>query len=149
MEQVDAVWLRAGAQPLGVTITDFNTAIRGAVTAKYPKAKPQVCVFYLNKNAALQIKKKWNKEAVARVAEALGLPLPLSQADDKSNLNRAYNESVIDYSERSIDSEPSRALKTVKYLMASIYKLQESVVYAYTKDEFKAAWEKLQAYFHH
>ena len=149
MEQVDAARLRAGAQPPGVTITDFDTAMRGAVAAKYPEAKPQVCVFHLNKNAALQIKKKWNKEAAARVAEALGLPLPLSQADDESNLNRAYNESVIDRSERSIDGEPGRAPETVEYSMAGIYKLWESVVYAYTEDEFEAAWEKLQAYFHH
>jgi len=60
-----------------------------------------------------------------------------------------YNKSVINYSERFINSKPSRALKTVEYLMAGIYKLWEFIVYAYIKDKFKAVWEKLQAYFHH
>ena len=68
MDQVNNVRESIGAKPPTITITDYDDAMRNAIARVYPEATPQVCVFHINKNVALRIKKEWNKEAAARVA---------------------------------------------------------------------------------
>ena len=75
MDQVNAIRARIGAVTLGVTITDYDDVIRNTVTRVYPETKPQICIFHINKNVALQIKKKWNKDAAAVVAQVVVQPL--------------------------------------------------------------------------
>ena len=53
MDQVDAICARIGATIPGVTITDYDDAIRNTVTRVYPEAKLQICIFHINKNVAL------------------------------------------------------------------------------------------------
>jgi len=45
--------------------------MRNAVVKVYLDAKPQICIFHLNKNVKLYIAKKWNKQAVYEVVRAL------------------------------------------------------------------------------
>jgi len=81
MQQVDAHRRRIGAKPPCVTITDYNKAMKAAVAKVYPNAKPQICIFHINKNAALNIKRKWDKRAAAEVAAVMGAPPPRSQEE--------------------------------------------------------------------
>lgn len=148
MEKVDWARKEAGAPAPGVTITDYDTAMRGAIAATYPNAQPQICIFHINKNVTLHIKKKWNKAAALAIAAEQGIQVPFSQEDDETNLDRVCQESVVDRDRRGVDGQPGRALDSVEYSMAGIYKLWEAVVYAPTLDDFTAAWEKLKAYFH-
>ena len=78
MEQVDAARRRIKAKTLGITITDYDKAIRAAVTKVYPLAKPQIYIFHINKNTALNIKRKWNRAAISQVVLAMGAPPPCS-----------------------------------------------------------------------
>ena len=104
-------------------------------------------MFYLNKNAGLNIKKKWNKKAVKAVTAALALIRSGSLTDDLDHLVNSQEERVVDCDNRLIDGRPGLAPETVEYSMAGIYKLWECVVYSHTEDDFNAAWEKLKAYF--
>jgi len=42
--------------------------MRAAIAKVYPQAQPQLCIFHINQNVVLQLKKKWKKEAAAEVA---------------------------------------------------------------------------------
>jgi len=55
--------------------------MRATVTKVYPLTKPQICIFYINKNMALHIKRKWNKAAAIIVAKVMGALTPPSQED--------------------------------------------------------------------
>jgi hypothetical protein len=48
-----------------------------------------------------------------------------------------------------LDGRPGSIPDAVEYLMAGLYKLWECVMYLHTVEGFKAAWDKLQTYFHH
>ena len=148
MSKVDEMRQKAEAPPPIVTITDYDVAMKKAIAEVYPAAKPQICIFHINKNVALNIKRKWNKEAAAQVAAAMGVKLPLSRTQEENNLDRTYEESVVDRDNRSPDSRIGAVPETVEYSMAGMYKLWEGVVYSHTVNDFNAAWEKLKAYFH-
>ena len=55
--------------------------IRATVIKVYPLTKPQICIFYINKNIALYIKRKWNKAATIVVAKVIGALTPPNQED--------------------------------------------------------------------
>jgi len=61
MEQVNRTRALIDASVPGITITDYDTAMRAAIAKVYPQAKPQLCIFHINKNVTLYIKRKWNK----------------------------------------------------------------------------------------
>jgi len=55
------------APELIITITDYNTVIRGAIANRFPNAKPQIYIFHININVIKKIKSKWNKVAVGLI----------------------------------------------------------------------------------
>lgn len=71
MEQVDHVRQEINAAPPEVTITDYDSAMKNAVARVYPAARPQLCIFHINKNVNLKFHQRWDKSAAARVREAL------------------------------------------------------------------------------
>ena len=77
--------------------------MRAAVAKVYPHAKPQICIFHHNKNVTLHIKRKWNKEAAAAVARAVGLPPPRSQAEEEDELDQAQEQAVVNRLDRPAD----------------------------------------------
>ena len=70
MDQVNTLRQEIGAAPPLVTITDFDAVMRNAIARVYPDAKPQLCIFHINKNMVLYIKRKWDKQAAAVVTVA-------------------------------------------------------------------------------
>ncbi len=49
---------RLGAPPPEVFITDFDETMKAALRRRFPGTK-QICIFHINKNIALQFKRKW------------------------------------------------------------------------------------------
>jgi hypothetical protein len=147
MKQVDRTRQSINAKPPVITITDYGKAMRAAVAKVYPMAKPQICVFHLNKNVTLHIKRKWNKEAAIAVAEAPGQPQPRSQVEDENQLDVAQVERVVDRAGRGPDNGAQRTPDAVEHSMAGLYKLWEAVVYSHTVDNFNTAWPRLKAFF--
>lgn len=70
LDKVNEYREEIGAQRPTVTITDFEKAMRSAITRVYPDAHPQLCIFHISKNVVLNFKKKWNKAAAKQVARA-------------------------------------------------------------------------------
>ena len=115
--------------------------MRAAVAKVYPLAKPQICIFHLNKSAALNTKRKWDKAAASMVARAIGAPPPRSQEDQEDDFENALDqqdEAIVNRGNRPLDEEPGAVPEAVEYSMAGIYKLWEVVVYAYTVEDYNA-----------
>ena len=67
MDQVNAHRERIGAGKPAITLTDFDKAMKNSVARVYPDADAQICIFHINKNVVLQVKRKWDKKAAAQV----------------------------------------------------------------------------------
>jgi len=148
MKQVDHTRASIDAKPPNVTITDFDTSMKAAIAEVYPEAKPQICVFHINKNVTLHIKRKWNKAVAAAVAEATGNPPPRSQEEQEAELDQVEEQAVVDRANRPLDGNPGpRPEDVVEYSMAGLYKLWEGIVYAHTVEDYDKAWQKLKDYF--
>ncbi|KAM4055616.1 MULE transposase [Hirsutella rhossiliensis] len=50
---------RASIPPPGVIITDFDMALKNALSSVFPYSQQQLCVWHMMKNVILHIKKKW------------------------------------------------------------------------------------------
>ena len=44
-----------------IYIIDFDKALKNVIEMHFSNSTPQLCVFYVNKNVALNIKRKWKK----------------------------------------------------------------------------------------
>jgi hypothetical protein len=153
MEQVDSLRGEIHARPPKVTITDYDKAIRNAIAVVYPDAQPQLCIFHVNKNVALNIKKKWDKRVAAEVAtQTQAQPQQAGDAqqeagDDDQQAGDSVERMIHRVLPRGGNAERTSDTDAVEYSRAGIYKLWFHMVYAATLDDFNAAWEKLKAYF--
>lgn len=88
-QQLLACQLHYGIESSGVVITDFDKALKNALKDHLPDAHQQICVFHINKNVVLNIKRKWKKTddenqqplAPNIADEAFADPILLEEAD--------------------------------------------------------------------
>jgi hypothetical protein len=149
MDQLNARREQIGASPPQVTITDYDKAMRSAVTRVYPDAKPQLCIFHINKNVVANVKKKWDKRAAAAVAASHAAT---NNSDDDSDdedlevvvkrLNRLAREEV-----KGTGDGLGPVPETIKHLRAGLYELWRHIVYTGTVDDFNNTYEKVKAFF--
>jgi hypothetical protein len=74
-----------GKEPT-VTISDYDTAMKAAIARVFPDAISMICVFHVNKNVVLHIKRKWDKQAAALVNAAQVAQNNHQDADDKDDV---------------------------------------------------------------
>ena len=97
MDQVNANRARVGALTPSITITDYNDAIRNAIARVYPEAQPQICIWHINKNVALNFKKKWDRNVVAAVAQlAQQSTQPVQQSTGQPDGNNTANDDKVE-----------------------------------------------------
>ncbi|KAJ4306938.1 hypothetical protein N0V88_000311 [Collariella sp. IMI 366227] len=131
--------------------------MRNAIARVYPDAKPQLCIFHINKSVILHIKRKWDKQAAATVLRAQQqqqqqpaepnneAPAALNNepnfGDDDSRIVERINRMAAQ------GEEVGPVPETVEYSRAGFYKLWIYMLYASTTNDFNVAWERLQAFF--
>jgi len=86
MDQVNYFRQMAGAKEPTVTISDYDTAMKAAIARVFPDAISMICVFHVNKNVVLHIKRKWDKQAAALVNAAQVAQNNHQDADDKDDV---------------------------------------------------------------
>ena len=151
MDQVNALRQEIGVTPPLVTITDFDAAMRAAIARVYPDAKSQLCIFRINKNVILHIKRKWDDQAAATVA-AVHQQVPAepneAQSGNGMNLNDNDDRIIAIINNLTINDDGIGPVpETVEYSRAGLYNLWVHMLYARTVDEFNVAWERLQTFF--
>jgi len=161
MDQVNAHRERIGAGKPAITLTDFDKAMKNAVARVYPDADAQICIFHINKNVVLQVKRKWDKRAAAEVNAAY-LAQQGQAGVEARNRGHVGDESTdfddgLDEEDRGVvnrlnriadGAEPLGPLPDViEYSRAGLYKLWEHILYAPTIEGFNLAYEKLKAFF--
>ena len=146
MDQVDYFRRIAGAEPPTVTISDYDTAMKAAIARVFPNAIPLICIFHVNKNVVLHIKRKWDKQAAALVNAAHAGNAANEEEDERvdeedmgvvNRMNRV--------SRNQVDIGP--LLDTVAYSRHSFFTIWEHILYASSLEEFNTAYERLKAFF--
>jgi len=104
-----------------VYITDFDKALKKVISEVYPMVHQQICIFHINKNMVLNIKKKWK-------GPSEGTEEPRDEDDeagaDALGLTEEGNHEVrfLNAPERS-DIAPGPLSATIPYSRAGIYVL--------------------------
>jgi hypothetical protein len=136
---------RLGIPPPGVTITDFDAAMKNALGAAFPQAKPQICIFHLNKNIALNLKRKWKREAVPAGCE------PRTEAEeltaDEEGIVQRLNHEAFELETTPICGRYRSLPSEIEYSKAGCYELWAHIIYAPYEDLFQDAWTMMQTYF--
>lgn len=148
MDQVNDLRQEIGARTPVVTITDYDIAMRNAIARVYPGAKPQLCIFHVNKNVVLHIKRKWDARAATAVAQQQAQQQPPTQANNDIDLDDDDERVVTRINRMAAQGEELGPLpETVEYSKHGVYDLWKYMIYVPTIDEFNTAWEKMQAFF--
>ena len=139
MDQVNGNQARIGAATPSVTITDYDDALRNAIARVYPEAKPQICIFHINKNIALNFKKKWNKSTAAAVAQSItqrSVDQSTQPPADQSVPDDDEVERVVNRANRAAESVLAPLPATVKYSLGGIYEIWLHMIYTVDLEAF-------------
>jgi hypothetical protein len=132
---------RAGnIDPPKVIITDKDDQLRAAARQIFPEAQLQLCIFHINGNVVLSIKKWWKKPDDS---ETDGDEDDADTADIHEMERR--NTNIKDMKDTKLGPLPKRVLKT----RAGLYLLWRYMVFSRSEDEFNQAWSQLQETFQH
>jgi len=146
-DRVDKVRQKIGAAVPSVILTDFDKAMKKALRKTYPTAYQQICVFHLNKNIVLNIKRKWIKMAAGA---GMQFPPPPEEEDGAGVLLDENDEYVVSSLNNMAKSGATLGTlpAVVQHSMAGLYLLWAHMVYSRTEEGFNAAWAKINAQFH-
>lgn len=59
LQSIESIRAEIGAAQPQVTITDFQHALRSAITAVWPDTQLQLCIFHIHANVKMNAKNKW------------------------------------------------------------------------------------------
>jgi hypothetical protein len=143
---------KINAKPPQVTITDYDKAMKTALARVYPHAIPQLCMFHVNKNVVLHIKRKWDKQVVRRLIAEGRLVGGQEQAQDEELDEKSVGEDdlgVVNRMNRLLEESGRRQRLplTVEYSRAGLYTLWEFVIRSTTVDDFRDAYTALTTHF--
>jgi hypothetical protein len=148
MDRVNYFRQMAGAKEPTVTISDYDTAMKAAIARVFPDAISMICVFHVNKNVVLHIKRKWDKQAAALVNAAQVAQNNHQDADDKDDVeeeDRGVVNRMNRVSRGQVDIGPPP--ETVEYSRHGFYTLWEHILFATSLEDFNTAYEKIKAFF--
>ena len=69
LEQVHLLLKEFEADDPTLFITDYDNALINALEHEFPRSRHQLCVFHMNMNVVLHIKKKWRRRAAQEEEE--------------------------------------------------------------------------------
>jgi hypothetical protein len=124
-----------------VIITDKDDQLRNAIRQIFPHVQLQLCVFHINSNVVLSIKKWW-KKANDSLDSDLNSDDDSSDAADMQELEHS-NTKVKHMRNVQLGPLPKRVLDT----RAGLYLLWKYMVYSRSEEEFSQAWLQLQQTF--
>lgn len=124
-----------------VIITDKDDQLRNAIRQIFPHAQLQLCVFHINSNVVLSIKKWWMK-ANDSLDSDVNSEENNSDGADIQELEHG-NTKVKDMRNVKLSPLPKRVSNT----RAGLYLLWKYMVYSGSEEEFNQAWLQLQQTF--
>ncbi len=109
----------------------------------FPAAKSQICIFHLNTNIKLNLKKKWGKKANLDGYEATEGELN----EEERGVVKALNSVAIEEDQQQVCTRYSSLPTEVEYSKAGLYQLCAHILYAPTKELFHQAYDLMQDIF--
>jgi hypothetical protein len=140
LEQVHLLLRECEADDPTLFVTDYDNALINALESEFPHACHQLCVFHMNMNVVLHIKKKWRKPVGLTVAEA-----EEDEAEDTEEEDP--DEARLNAPARSRATIPTRVPDDVPYTRQALFDLLKFMEYSTDRQVYKTAWQRLQEKF--
>jgi len=119
-------------------ITDKDLTLKNALSHIFPTSQQHLYIFHINKNIALNIKRKYqdsrDPDTINADDEAIESPLYDDRAGDNFNLNGSIYANARNY----------LVSNNVSNTPAGIYELWRTIVFTATKKSFNLVWERFQ-----
>ncbi|KAL2272258.1 hypothetical protein FJTKL_07167 [Diaporthe vaccinii] len=139
LEQVNLLLADCEAGDPTVIITDYDTALINALEYAFPSVRHQLCVFHMNMNLVLNIKKKWRKATIPIRAEIEEEEEGSEEEDPElASLNApARNKAII----------PLKVPDNIPHTRQALFDLLKFMEYSNDRDIYEIAWQRLQEKF--
>jgi transposase-like protein len=144
LEQVHLLLRHYKADNPTLFITNYNNALINALESKFPHTRHQLCIFHMNINVILYIKKKWRKPAGLTAAE-----VDDNKAEEAAKAAEAEEatEARLNAPARNTATIPKKVPDDVPYTRQALFNLLKFIEYSTDREVYKTAWQRLQEKF--
>jgi hypothetical protein len=143
LEQVHLLLKEYEADDPTLLITDYDNALINAVKHEFPQAHHQLCIFHMNMNIVLNIKKKWRKPMVQAEGQIE------EEAEDAEEEESEAATASLNAPARNKATIPTRVpeLKDIPYTRQALFNLVRFMEYSIDREVYETAWQRLQEKF--
>jgi hypothetical protein len=141
LEQVHLLLRHCEADDPTLFVTDYDNALINALESEFPHARHQLCVFHMNMNVVLHIKKKWRKPVGLTAAEADD-----DEAEDAEEEEETA-EARLNAPARNTATIPKKVPDDVPYTRQALFDLLKFMEYSTDREVYETAWQRLQEKF--
>ncbi|KAK0367606.1 hypothetical protein CLIM01_15037 [Colletotrichum limetticola] len=144
----NAVRQEVGAQAPSVAITDFEDALRSALLEVLSTVQLQLCIFHINANVDLNVKRKWLGDGAVEVQDEFDVNKDKESVEASAlarKEQKAAAAALLHNPQTAALNEISPRGHRVRALPTGFCQLWAYVLYADSEVDFDAAWRKLQA----
>ena len=152
--QVEAIRIEIGAALPKVGITDYDSNLKDALNETFPNMQQQICIFHINKNVLLKVKRKWKvPPGVVDVDDEDGPDAPrLADAEADAAAAEGADESAADHeilqdlnaparTEEQLQS--SRLPAEIPHTREGVLMLWKYMAYSNSEEDFMESWARL------
>jgi transposase-like protein len=139
LEQVRLLLRQYEAEDPTLFVTDYNNTLINTLESEFPQARHQLCVFHINMNIALHVKKKWRKPAGLMAAEEEEAEDAEEEEDpDVASLNALARNKV---------TIAGTVPEDIPYTWQALFDLLKFIEYSTDHKVYETAWQQLQEKF--
>jgi hypothetical protein len=147
LEQVHLLLKECEADDPTLFITDYDNALMNALKYEFPQAHHQLCVFHMNMNIVLNIKKKWQKPTAPGEEEAEEEAEEETEDAEEEEAEAAI--ASLNSPARNKATIPTKVpeLKDIPYTRQALFDLLKFMEYSTDREVYDTAWQRLQEKF--
>ena len=146
VEQLYGFQTQLGISDPDVIVTDSDAALKSALKTIFSGSRQQQCIFHINKNVVLNVKRKWRKPGGPEINtdnEEVLEPLSRLPDDEEVDSDVVRDLSTPDNESGKNPSAPAQ----IEHSMAGLFKLWKNMVFTIDETEFDENWTKMQQEF--
>lgn len=131
---------KIGAPQPTVVITDYDDAMKKALTATFPQTQQQICIFHINKNITGNVPRMWKRSDSEPSVSSKGDDIQDEDLDDEA---RGYLKGLNRWANKTPGSYSLPKYEDVPLTKEGLYALWEIVIYSPSLEQATDAWDLL------
>lgn len=124
-------------------VTDYNDALIKALGHEFPQSKHQLCIFHMNTNVVLNIKKRWRKPVAESLTTSATMESSLEGAEAADLEDGDEDLASLNAPARNTLMIPSRVPDEIPYTRTALFGLLKIMEYTDDRETYVSAWQRL------